>query len=112
MEDVAQDQALSYEQVSGLMTVDAANLSRSSLGAGLALSQTSGELFVEHILSSYGRTLDRISEQGPGAYLSESLTPFLEAALSHLDPAKSTWTENTFFPASKDQRLTLTAPDA
>ncbi len=98
MEEVAEDQGLSYEQVSGIMTVDAVTLSKSGMGAGLTLSQTSGELFSEQILSSYGRTLDRISQQGAGAYLSESMTPFLEAALNHLDPGKSTWTENNLFP--------------
>ena len=90
------------------MTVDAASFSKSSLGAGLALSQTSGELFVEQILSSYGRTLDRISQQGPGAYLSESMTPFLEAALNHLHPGKSTWTESTLFPGAIEQVQTPT----
>jgi len=108
MEEVAGDQDLSYEQVGGIMTVDAVSLSQSTLGAGLALSQTSGELFVEQILSSYGRTLDRISQQGPGAYLSESMTPFLEAALNHLDPGRSTWTEDNLIPAAKDQPLTIT----
>ena len=97
MEDVATEQGLSLEQVNGIMTIDAAKLSESSLSAGLTLSQTSGELFVEQILNSYGRTLDRITQQGPGNYLSEAMTPFLEAALSHLDPDKDTWTESTFF---------------
>ena len=111
MEEVAVNQGLSYEQVGGIMTVDAVSLTKSSLGAGLTLSQTSGELFVEQILSSYGRTLDRISQQGPGAYLSESMTPFLEAALNHLDPGRSTWTEDTLIPAAKNQPLKITDPE-
>jgi hypothetical protein len=110
MEEVAVNQGLSYEQVGGIMTVDAISLTKSSLGAGLALSQTSGDLFVEQILSSYGRTLDRISQQGPAAYLSESMTPFLEAALNHLDPGKSTWTETTLIPVAKSQPLPITDP--
>lgn len=102
MEEVAQDQGLSYEQVGGIMTVDAASLSKNGLDAGLAISQTSGELFIEHILGSYSLTLDRIREQGPSAYLSDSLTPYLGAALNHLDPAKSTWTERSLFAGHQE----------
>ncbi len=99
MDEVADEYDLSYEQVGGMMAIDAAQLSRKGVMTGLTISQTGGELFVEQILDSYGKTLDRISSQGPGKYLGQSMGPFLEAALSHFDPARQTWTENNLLGA-------------
>ncbi len=99
MDRVAQQYDLSYEQVGGMMAIDAAQLSRKGIMTGLAIGQTGGELFVEQILDSYGKTLDRIASQGPGRYLGQSIGPFLEAALNHFDPARQTWTENNLLGA-------------
>ena len=94
MERVAFEQDLSLEQLGGLMATNAASLGKT----GLAVSLTSADLFGEKILDSYGRTLDEISRQGLGSYVSHTMLPFLEAAVSHFDPGKSTWTESTFLP--------------
>ena len=96
MDQVSTREGVSIEEVSGIMTIDAARLQKTSIGTGLAIGQTGSELFVEQILDSYQRTLDRINQEGIGYYLSKSLMPFLEAAVGHLNPSKRTWTESQF----------------
>jgi len=98
MEKVALEQDLSLEEVGGAMATNVSSLGKTSLAAG----KTGVDLFGEKILDSYSRTLDNITQNGIGSYLSQSLVPFLEAAIGHLDPNKETWTERQLFP---DQEL-------
>lgn len=93
MEETADQEGLSVEEVSGVMAIDVASLSRASVGATMAVSQTSAELFGEKILASYERTLDELNSQGASAYLNRYLKPFMDAAVAHFDPNRSTWTE-------------------
>jgi hypothetical protein len=97
MERVAFEQDLSFEQLSGLMATNASSLGKT----GLAVSQTGAELFGEKVLNSYRRTLDEISRQGISGYVNRSMLPFLEAAVSHFDPDKSTWTESSLLQSPK-----------
>ena len=76
------------------MATNVSSLGKTSLAAG----KTGADLFGEKILDSYVRTLDNITQNGIGSYLSQSLVPFLEAAIGHLDPNKETWTERQLFP--------------
>jgi hypothetical protein len=94
MEKIALEQDLSLEEISGAMAANVASLGKT----GLAASKTGADLFGEKILDSYGRTLDSIAQEGIGRYLSQSLLPYLEAALGHLDPNKETWTERRLYP--------------
>lgn len=94
MEQLASDEGVSVEKVAGIMTVQAASISRASLGTGAALGKTGSDLFVEQILDSYARTLDEISRTGLNNFLSDNLLPYFQAAVGHLDPDKSTWTES------------------
>ncbi|MGD8806230.1 MAG: hypothetical protein PVH65_10285 [Chloroflexota bacterium] len=93
MEQTAQEEGLSVEEVGGVMALDLASLGRAGLGASAAVGRTGAELFGEKILASYERTLDELNSQGAGAYLNRYLKPFMAAAAAHFDPKKSTWTQ-------------------
>jgi hypothetical protein len=94
LDQVAADKGVSVEKVGGIMTLQAASISKASLGAGAALGKTSSDLFGEQILESYVQTLDEINRSGLNNYLSDNLLPYFQAAVGHLDPEKSTWTES------------------
>ena len=96
MEEVADEQETSTAKVGGVMSLDLADWGQKSADSLLAFSQTSGELIDEYILDSYAKTLNGISDEGLPRYLSSRILPFLETAVRHLQPAKSTWTETTF----------------
>ena len=91
MEQVALQEDISIEHLSGVMTTNAAALAKT----GLAFGKTGTELFGENILDSYAQTLDGISREGVGSYFSRNFLPFLQTAVAHLDPNKTTWTEST-----------------
>ena len=91
MEQIAQQEDISIEQLSGFMTANAAALAKT----GLAFGKTSTELFGEKILDSYAQTLDEISREGVSHYLGRNFLPFLQTAVAHLDPNRITWTEST-----------------
>ncbi len=94
MDQVAADEGVSVEKVGGIMTLQAASLSKASLSTGAALGKTGSDLFGEQILDSYAQTLNEISRSGLNKYLSDNLLPYFQAAVGHLDPEKSTWTES------------------
>jgi hypothetical protein len=94
MEETAGEEGLSVEEVSGVMAIDVASLSKAGVGTTMAVGQTGAELFGEKILASYERTLDELNSQGASAYLNRYMKPFMDAALAHFDPNKSTWTQD------------------
>jgi hypothetical protein len=94
MEQTAGDEGLSVEAVSGVMAIDVASLTNAGIGTTMAVGQTGVELFGEKILASYERTLDELNSQGAGAYLNRYMKPFMDAAVEHFDPNKSTWTQD------------------
>ena len=77
------------------MAIDVASLAKAGVGTTMAVGQTGAELFGENVLASYERTLDELNSQGAGAYLSRYMKPFMDAAVEHFDPDKSTWTQET-----------------
>ena len=98
MNQLAQQENISLERLSGIMTVDAlrhnlAALGQTGVDVSHALGTTSAELFDETILDSYRQTLDTIAVQGVPNYVGTTLRPFLTTAASHFDPTRSTWTE-------------------
>ncbi|UCG23637.1 MAG: hypothetical protein JSW55_16060 [Chloroflexota bacterium] len=94
MEQTAGDEGLSVEEVGGVMAIDVATLGKAGIGTTMAVGQTGAELFGEKILASYERTLDELNSQGAGAYLGRYMKPFMDAAVEHFDPNKSTWTQD------------------
>ncbi len=94
MEQTAGDEGLSVEAVSGVMAIDVASIGKAGVGTTMAVGQTGAELFGEKILASYERTLDELNSQGAGAYLNRYMKPFMDAAVEHFDPKKSTWTQD------------------
>jgi hypothetical protein len=93
MEQTADEEGLTVEEVSGVMAIDVASLGKAGVGTTKAVGQTGGELLGEKILASYERTLDELNSQGASAYLNRYLKPFMDAAVSHFDPKRSTWTQ-------------------
>lgn len=96
MDEVVRLEGVSFEKLSGIMSVQASNLAKSSWDTGKALGTTGADLLGEQILESYARTLDNISREGVNAYLSDHITPYIQTALAHWDPDRSTWTEEFF----------------
>lgn len=92
MEQIASRDNISLEKLGGILTIDVASWGKKGIGAVLAVGQTGSDLFGEQILDSYGRTLNEISKQGVTTYLDDRMKPFFQAAWSHFDPDRKTWT--------------------
>jgi hypothetical protein len=81
------------ERLGGVMALNAASWSRRGADMAFAVGQSGVELLDEEILESYKRTLKGISEKGLDSYVKEHMRPFLQAARSHYDASRMTWTE-------------------
>jgi hypothetical protein len=92
MEKLADRENVSIERLGGILTVQAAGVARKGFGSALAVGQTGAGLLGETILDNYSKTLDHVSEVGVAGYVSNHMQPFLQAASSHFDPARKTWT--------------------
>lgn len=102
MEQLTRRENISFEQLEGLMTVDAVSWSQKSTGTVLSVGQAGAMLFDEHILDSYRKTLAATSEQGVDRYVRNRMQPYLQAARSHFDPDQTTWVERKLGSASTD----------
>jgi len=113
MEQTAGAEGLSVEAVSGIMAIDVATIAKAGAGTTMAVGQTGVELFGEKILASYEHTLDELNSQGASAYLNRYMKPFMDAAVEHFDPNKSTWTQATLLgrPAGGESTVKESAID-
>jgi hypothetical protein len=93
MKLLARKENISLERLMGIMTVDAANFVKKSIGSVAAVGQTGVNLFDEAILDSYRKTLEQVSKEGIDGYLNKHLAPFLNAAKEHFNPKRRTWLE-------------------
>jgi hypothetical protein len=93
MEKLTRREKIPLERLGGVMTLNAVSWSRMSVDMVQAASQTGIELLDEEILESYKRTLAGISEKGLDTYIRDHMRPFLQAARSHYDTSRITWTE-------------------
>ncbi len=93
MQEVAKRENISLERLGGILSVDVANWAKKGFGTILSVGQTGNDLFGEQVLDSYSRTLDEISREGAGKYVSGRLRPFIRKAADHFDPGHKTWTE-------------------
>jgi hypothetical protein len=93
MEQVSEREGVTFDELSDVLTYQATKLGRSGAGTVLAIGKTTSIVFEERILGSYARTLEEINEAGLPNYLGESLEPYLNSAIGHLDPEKPTWTQ-------------------
>lgn len=92
MEKLAGRDNISIETLGGILTVDLADWAKKGVGAVSALGRTGTDLFGEMILDSYTRTLDAVAEEGVTGYVGHRMKPFLQAAVSHFDAERTTWT--------------------
>ena len=93
MGPVSDEEGVSIDHLSDVMTLQASNLGKTSLNTALAVGKTTGELIDEQILDSYNQTLDTITKVGLTKYTTDNLEPFVRSAINHLDPGRETWTE-------------------
>jgi hypothetical protein len=94
MRELASRENISLEQLMGVMTIDAANLLKKSLGTVTAVGQTGITLLDESVLKSYRRTLGRIQEVGFDTYVNSEFKPFLQAAKAHFSFSRKTRLEH------------------
>ena len=95
IETVAEEQDTTTEKVEGVMTLDLVGWGKKGVGTVAAVGQTTGDLVGEHVLDSYAKTLDGISEVGLPKYVGDHMTPFMTKAVNHFDPNSASWTETT-----------------
>jgi hypothetical protein len=93
METVSKQEGISPEELSDVMALQASSLAKTGLNTAVAVGKTTGELIDEQIFASYTRTLDEINKVGLPKYTVDNLEPFINSAIDHLDPGKTTWTE-------------------
>lgn len=93
MERISERENITLAELSGIMTIQAANWGRKSVVTLLAVGKTGSELFGEKILQNYKETLDLVSKHGVKDYLRTYLTPFVEKSLQHFERSRETWIE-------------------
>jgi len=94
IQQVARRESLTVEQVSGILTVDLAEVGVKSLGAADALRTTGSELIGDQILDRYTKTLDGVAKEGTSQYIRRHMQPFLYSAAAHLAPYSRSTTED------------------
>ncbi len=102
MEMISKRENMSLAELSGVMTVQVANMGRKSVGTILALGKTSSELFGEKIIQNYKVTLDLISELGMKDYLRRYMAPFVEKSLHHFERSRESWIEQKMRKRTRD----------
>lgn len=97
---VANKESMSLPQILGMLSVQAATVSGTGVNAAGAVGKTSIGILDEVILTEYRQTLQGITEEGAGNYLTNHMQPFLDNARSHFDFNQETvtqkWFQNTF----------------
>lgn len=93
---VARKENLSPEQVLGMLSIHAANLSTAGIGTAGAVGKTGYQVLDDVILTDYKTTLGEISEAGAMDYMKQHMQPFLENAQSHFDFQQETATQRWF----------------
>ena len=93
---VAKQQDMSLAQILGMLSVQAAAVPSTSLNAASAVGKTGIGILDEVILTEYRETLQGISDEGAGNYLTNHMQPFLATARSHFDFNKETITQRWF----------------
>ena len=94
IQQVARRESISVEQVSGILTVDLAEVSNKGQGTVEALKTTGAELVGDKILDQYAATLDGVAKEGASQYNRRHMQPFLQSAAAHLAPYSRSSTED------------------
>jgi hypothetical protein len=112
MNAVASAESLSYEKLSGLMSLDVAQTGQTAVRATWAVGAMTGRTLAETLLTGYDQTLRAIADEGMTAFLQRRLSPFFSAAWSQFDAGTPTWTERAirWMFAERSERKTDNAP--
>lgn len=94
MNSLASKENVSLEHITGILTVDVASWGKKGIGAVMAVGRTGADLFGEKVLDSYANTLSTVKDEGVTGYLDNRMQPFIQAAASHFNPNRKTWTES------------------
>ena len=112
MNRLASKENVSLEHLTGILTVDVASWGKKGIGAVMAVGQTGADLFGEKILDSYAHTLKSVGDEGVTGYLNNCMQPFLQAAASHFNPSRKTWTESLLGMGDVEEKTTIETVEA
>ena len=87
---VASKERLSAEQVMGILSVSAASIKHTGVGAAGAVGKTGFHFLDEVVLTDYRDTLAEIAETGSLMYMQNNMQLFMRNAQSHFDFKKET----------------------
>jgi hypothetical protein len=93
MNEVSALPQLSLTALARFMSLEAHTWVKRSRGLVKAMGVTGSDLFGEHVLEGYQRTLDELKEGGPRAYLRIRFAPYRQAAAAQFQPGMKSWTE-------------------
>ncbi|OGO19066.1 MAG: hypothetical protein A2Z14_16080 [Chloroflexi bacterium RBG_16_48_8] len=93
MEKISERESISLAELSGVMSIQLANMGRKGVETMLAVGKSGSELFGEEILHNYKETLDLISKYGAKEYLRQYMAPFVETSLRHFQYSRESWIE-------------------
>lgn len=94
MRSLCEDQNLSIETLSGLMSADALKLyGKKTAHSTKSFVMANYELLDAYVFRSYGETLCGIRKEGGSAYIKRHMMPFLKVAREVYEKEYLTWTE-------------------
>jgi hypothetical protein len=96
IEGIARAEKLSMAEVLGMLSVRAASITDTSIGAADAVGQTGYRMVDELLLDDYRKTLGEISRVGAYPYAKQHMQPFVANARSHFDFGAETLSQRWF----------------
>jgi hypothetical protein len=100
MNEMAVPPLLSLTALARFMSIEARTWVKRSRELMKAMEVTGSDLFGEHVLDGYQRTLDELKEGGPRAYLRVRFAPYQQAATAQFQPGMRSWTERKLLRCS------------
>tara|TARA_B110000438_G_C15817802_1_gene652770 strand:+ start:3953 stop:4930 length:978 start_codon:yes stop_codon:yes gene_type:complete len=94
--ETASEEGQTLMELSGVMTLQAANRAKKTAGVAITVPQVAGQILYENILVYYSDTLSDIHQRGYAIVASETIDPYGSAIIKQFNSEKGTWTEKLF----------------
>ena len=94
--ETASEEGQTLMELSGVMTLQAANRAKKTAGVAITVPQVAGQILYENILVYYSDTLSDIHQRGYAVVASETIDPYGSAIIKQFNSEKGTWTEKLF----------------
>lgn len=94
--ETASEEGQTLMELSGVMTLQAANRAKKTAGVAITVPQVAGQILYENILVYYSDTLSDIHQRGYAVVASETIEPYGSAIIKQFNSEKGTWTEKLF----------------